>query len=78
MRSRAASARASMAGVMSTPMTRPCGPTALAARKQSMPAPLPRSSTVSPGRKSALSSGLPQPSDSSVTSAGSSVSNASS
>ena len=36
---------------MSTPMTLPVGPTRLAARKQSKPAPLPRSTTVSPGRE---------------------------
>ena len=37
-----------------TPITLPFGPTRLAARKQSKPAPLPRSTTVSPGRRSAM------------------------
>src|SRR5262245_28549212 len=58
---RFARARSSMAGVMSTPITRPSGPTSRAARKQSMPAPLPRSSTASPGASCACASGLPQP-----------------
>jgi hypothetical protein len=50
-----------MSGVMSTPITRPVGPTCRAARKQSMPPPLPRSSTVSPGRSAAIARGFPQP-----------------
>ena len=49
-----------MASVMSTPITRPVGPTWRAARKQSNPAPLPRSSTVSPGFMAATACGLPQ------------------
>jgi len=41
---------------------RPAGPTCRAARKQSIPAPLPRSTTTSPGRIAASACGLPQPS----------------
>ena len=37
------------------------GPTRLAARKQSIPPPLPRSSTVSPGCSSSSASGFPHP-----------------
>src|SRR4030042_1657114 len=47
---------------MSTPITLPLFPTLLAARKQSNPAPDPRSSTVSPSFKEASASGLPHPS----------------
>ena len=42
-------ARASISGVISTPMTLPVGPTVSEARKTSIPAPEPRSTTVSPG-----------------------------
>ena len=42
-------ARASIAGVMSTPMTRPDGPVICAAMSRSVPAPQPRSSTTAPG-----------------------------
>src|SRR5205823_408470 len=55
-------ALAIISGVMSTPMTLPVLPTRLAARKQSKPAPLPRSSTVSPGSSAAIAWGFPQPS----------------
>ena len=47
--------------VMSKLITWPVSPTARAARKQSKPAPLPRSSTVSPGRNDARAIGFPQP-----------------
>src|SRR4030042_3301338 len=47
---------------MSTPMTRPFLPTLLAARKQSNPAPEPRSSTVSPALREARATGFPHPS----------------
>jgi len=43
---------------MSTPITLPVGPTWRAARKQSKPAPLPRSRTVSPGRSAAADNGV--------------------
>ena len=56
-----ARARSTISGVMSIPMTRPAGPTRSAARKQSKPAPEPRSSTVSPGVSDASATGLPQP-----------------
>src|SRR5690554_3721122 len=46
---------------MSTPMTIPSGPTALAARKQSKPAPDPMSSTYSPRFRDAMATGFPQP-----------------
>ena len=42
-------------------MARPARPTLAAAKKQSSPAPLPRSSTTSPGCSCALTSGLPHP-----------------
>jgi hypothetical protein len=48
-------ALASCASVMSTPITLPSGPAWLAARKLSIPEPLPRSSTVSPGWMAARS-----------------------
>jgi hypothetical protein len=51
-----------ISGVISTPMTRPVSPTWRAAKKQSKPAPQPRSNTTSPGFNSAIASGLPQPS----------------
>ena len=54
-----ARAFSSIASVMSTPITRPAGPTLRAASKQSKPAPLPRSSTVSPGSSPATACGLP-------------------
>jgi hypothetical protein len=41
-------ARSSIADVMSTPMTRPSGPTICAAISRSVPAPQPRSSTTEP------------------------------
>ena len=56
-----ARARSTISGVMSTPTTRPSGPTRSAARKQSNPAPEPRSSTVSPGASDARATGLPHP-----------------
>ncbi len=56
-----ARAASSMASVMSTPMTRPVGPTLRAARMRSSPAPEPRSSTVSPGATSLKARGLPHP-----------------
>ena len=49
-----------ISGVISTPITRPLSPTALAARKQSPP-PLHRSRTFSPGYRAAMACGLPQP-----------------
>ena len=61
-----------MSLVMSTPMTRPPGPTCLAARKQSMPPPEPRSTTVWPGCNWASVTGSPHPNDMPVTSSGSS------
>ena len=57
---RVSRAFASMASVISTPMTRPVGPTFLAASRQSKPAPEPRSSTTSPGFKAANACGFPQ------------------
>mmetsp|Transcript_46517 Transcript_46517/g.74360 ORF Transcript_46517/g.74360 Transcript_46517/m.74360 type:complete len:256 (+) Transcript_46517:341-1108(+) len=42
-------ALASMSGVMSTPTTDPAGPTSSVARRQSIPAPHPKSRTNSPG-----------------------------
>ena len=56
-----ARARAIISSVMSTPMTRPDGPTARAARMASSPAPDPRSRTVSPGPRSRRPTGAPQP-----------------
>src|SRR5262249_54261909 len=50
------------------PMTWPVSPTCRAAKKQSMPPPLPRSNTVSPGLRPAILTGSPQPSDKPVTS----------
>jgi hypothetical protein len=52
----------SISGVMSTPMTCPVLPTLPDARKQSKPAPEPRSRAVSPSFKDAMAVGLPQPS----------------
>src|ERR1700730_15836202 len=52
----------SISWVMSIPITRPLAPTCAAARKQSKPAPLPRSITTSPGFRAAIACGLPQPS----------------
>ena len=40
----------SMSSFMSTPMTRPAGPTIWLTRNTALPAPEPRSSTVSPSR----------------------------
>jgi len=54
-------ALAIISSVMSTPIARPVGPTFLAARRMSIPAPEPRSSTVWPGSTSLNASGLPQP-----------------
>ena len=56
---------------MSTPITLPSGPTALAARKQSMPPPLPKSTTVSPAFSAPIAVGLPQPADAITASVGS-------
>ena len=50
-----------MSGVMSTPITNPSGPTRSDARKQSTPAPHPRSTIVSPSFGQAKDTGLPQP-----------------
>src|SRR3990172_7564765 len=50
-----------ISGVISTPMTFPVFPTLFAARKQSKPAPAPRSRTVSPFLKVARATGFPQP-----------------
>jgi hypothetical protein len=47
--------------VMSTPMTFPLDPTFSAARKQSNPAPDPRSRTLSPSLIDARAMGFPQP-----------------
>ena len=60
---RAALSRAlfSISCVMSTPITRPSGPTCRAASRQSKPAPLPRSISTSPGFRAAIACGLPQP-----------------
>src|SRR6266446_7533141 len=52
----------SISWVMSIPITRPFAPTCPAARKQSKPAPLPRSTTTSPALRAAIACGLPQPS----------------
>src|SRR3989304_3299773 len=46
---------------MSIPMTLPFLPTLLDAKKQSMPAPEPRSNTVSPAFKESVASGFPHP-----------------
>ena len=51
---------------MSTPITSPPPPTLRAARRQSRPAPEPRSTTTSPGASCASDTGLPQPSTRSV------------
>mmetsp|Transcript_15243 Transcript_15243/g.64343 ORF Transcript_15243/g.64343 Transcript_15243/m.64343 type:complete len:214 (+) Transcript_15243:623-1264(+) len=56
-----ARALASMSGVMSTPTTKPSRPTSSCARKQSTPAPQPRSSTVSPRFSAARRTGVPHP-----------------
>eukprot|EP00964_Phaeocystis_antarctica_P033371 scaffold18942_cov63-Phaeocystis_antarctica.AAC.2 len=59
-----ASARCSISWVQSTPITLPDGPTILDARRQSWPAPQPRSTTTSPwhgGFPSASISGQPPP-----------------
>src|SRR4030043_1445507 len=50
-----------ISGVISTPITLPPPPTLLAARKQSNPAPEPRSRTVSPSFNDARATGLPHP-----------------
>ena len=65
-------ARLIMSTVMSTPITLPSGPTWWAARKQSMPPPLPRSRTVSPGLSSAMATGLPHPAEAATASIGTS------
>ena len=52
-------ARASISGVMSTPIARPPSPTFWAARNTSLPAPLPRSSTTSPGARCEKATGFP-------------------
>jgi len=46
---------------MSTPITFPLSPTFLEARKQSNPAPEPRSRTVSPSLREASATGFPHP-----------------
>src|SRR5829696_7606686 len=58
-------------GVMSTPMTRPVGPTHSAARKVSMPAPEPRSTTCSPGCGWSQWKGLATPAKASQAASGS-------
>ena len=67
-------ARAIIAGVMSMPMTRPVGPTRPAAKKASIPPPLPMSSTTSPGLSDASAVGFPQPSEMAAASAGTAAS----
>ena len=67
-------ALAIISSVMSTPMTRPVGPTFFAASRRSMPAPEPRSRTTSPGLSPAKASGLPQPKELTTASAGSAAS----
>src|SRR5208283_52841 len=47
-----------ISGVMSTPITLPLLPTLLAAKKQSKPAPAPKSRTVSPSFSDAIAVGL--------------------
>src|SRR6266487_4891664 len=54
-------ALATMSIVISTPITWPLEPSSRAARKQSKPAPLPKSRTVSPPRNAAADNGVPQP-----------------
>src|SRR4030042_372799 len=50
-----------ISGVISAPITFPVSPTFLAARKQSNPAPEPRSITVSPWRNEESATGFPHP-----------------
>src|SRR3712207_1580340 len=59
-----------MDGVISTPMTRPPGPTFLAAIKLSIPAPDPTSTTLSPRRNSPRLKGLPVPANDSTEDSG--------
>ena len=56
-------AAASMASVISIPMTLPVGPTFSAAIRRSSPAPEPRSRTVCPDSTPENARGLPQPND---------------
>src|SRR5680860_195380 len=55
---------------MSTPITRPSGPTFSAASSRSIPAPQPRSRTVSPTLRSLNATGFPQPKAFSTASSG--------
>ena len=64
-------ALASIAGVMSTPSTRPVDPTMRAAIRLSKPAPQPMSSARSPGASGPNSNGLPVPANDSTAPAGS-------
>ena len=59
-----------ISSVMSTPITRPLGPTFLAARSRSIPAPDPKSSTTSPGLRPLNATGLPQPKESTTADSG--------
>jgi hypothetical protein len=70
-------ALAIISSVMSTPMTRPAGPTLRAASSRSMPAPEPRSRTTCPGLTSENASGLPQPKEFTTVSGGSAASSSS-
>jgi hypothetical protein len=62
--------RSSISRVMSTPITRPAGPTHTAARKESMPAPEPRSTTRSPGWGWSQWKGLATPANTSQAASG--------
>jgi hypothetical protein len=66
-----------ISSVMSTPITRPSGPTVRAAIKRSKPAPEPRSRTVWPASTSLNANGLPQPKELVAASAGTAPSSAS-
>mmetsp|Transcript_136250 Transcript_136250/g.240821 ORF Transcript_136250/g.240821 Transcript_136250/m.240821 type:complete len:216 (-) Transcript_136250:246-893(-) len=55
------SARTTSSADKSTPMVRPSGPTFSAARKESIPNPLPKSKTVSPALRVTALNGLPTP-----------------
>ena len=64
-------ARSIMSRVMSIPITLPEGPTARAARKQSIPPPLPKSTTVSPSLREPSAIGFPHPAAARTASSGS-------
>ena len=62
---------------MSTPITRPSGPTFLAAIRLSIPAPQPTSTTLSPGRNSPRLKGFPVPAKDSMEASGMPISHSS-